>query len=132
MWNDGDVRFVLIGAGAIGGVVGGRLSEHGYEVAFVARGAHGAEIERNGLRVHSPAGTTTVNAQVAGSPGRIELAEPGRGCQLRGAYSQGVHSCDRGVRDRGHESFELAYRRTIFVPRDAVDQTGVLEAIQIA
>ena len=35
-----DVRIVLIGPGAVGGVVGGRLFQHGHDVVLVARGAH--------------------------------------------------------------------------------------------
>ncbi len=32
------MRFVVMGAGAIGGVLGGRLAEHGHDVVLVARG----------------------------------------------------------------------------------------------
>jgi len=48
------VRFVVLGAGAIGGVVGGRLVEHGHDVVLVARGDHGAAIAADGLLVRSP------------------------------------------------------------------------------
>jgi 2-dehydropantoate 2-reductase len=48
------VRFVVVGAGAIGGVVGGRLAEHGHDVLLVARGPHGEAIARDGLLVRSP------------------------------------------------------------------------------
>ena len=34
------MRFVVYGAGAIGGVLGGRLHEAGHEVVLIARGAH--------------------------------------------------------------------------------------------
>ena len=34
------MRFVVFGAGAIGGVIGARLAEGGHEVALVARGRH--------------------------------------------------------------------------------------------
>ena len=34
------MRFVVYGAGAIGGVVGGRLHEAGHEVVLIARGDH--------------------------------------------------------------------------------------------
>ena len=47
-------RYVVIGAGAVGGLAGARLAEAGHEVAFVARGEHGAAIERDGLKVRSP------------------------------------------------------------------------------
>ena len=33
------MRFVVLGAGAIGGVVGGRLAQHGHDVALIARDA---------------------------------------------------------------------------------------------
>lgn len=48
------MRFVVLGAGAIGGVVGGRLVEHGHDVVLVARGDHGAAIAADGLLVRSP------------------------------------------------------------------------------
>ena len=34
------MRFIIYGAGAIGGVIGGRLAEHGHDVALIVRGAH--------------------------------------------------------------------------------------------
>ena len=48
------MRFVVLGAGAIGGVVGGRLAEHGHDVVLIARGAHYEAIRDNGLRIESP------------------------------------------------------------------------------
>src|SRR5829696_4438854 len=35
-WQGGGMRFVVVGAGAVGGVVGGRLAQHGHEVVLVA------------------------------------------------------------------------------------------------
>jgi 2-dehydropantoate 2-reductase len=58
------MRFVVIGAGAIGGVVGGGLARAGHEVAWVARGAHGRAIREHGLRIESPSGTAVVRAPV--------------------------------------------------------------------
>jgi 2-dehydropantoate 2-reductase len=48
------MRFVIIGAGGVGGVVGGRLSQHGHDVALVARGEHLKAIQADGLRLQSP------------------------------------------------------------------------------
>ena len=48
------MRYVVVGAGAVGGVIGGLLADAGREVALVARGAHGAAIERDGLVVRRP------------------------------------------------------------------------------
>ena len=47
------MRFVLLGAGAVGGIVGGRLARAGCDVVLVARGAHAAAIRAAGLRVDS-------------------------------------------------------------------------------
>jgi 2-dehydropantoate 2-reductase len=46
------MRFIVFGAGAIGGVIGARLFEGGYDVTLVARGDHLQAIQRDGLRLH--------------------------------------------------------------------------------
>ena len=46
-------RFIVFGAGAVGGVVGGRLFQHGSDVVLVARGAHADALQRTGLRLQS-------------------------------------------------------------------------------
>ena len=43
-------RYVIIGAGAIGGSVGGRLHQAGRDVVLVARGPHLDALRRDGLR----------------------------------------------------------------------------------
>lgn len=50
------VRIAVMGAGGIGGYVGGRLAEAGEEVHLIARGSHLAAIQANGLKVESPHG----------------------------------------------------------------------------
>jgi 2-dehydropantoate 2-reductase len=59
------VRYVVVGAGAVGGTVGGRLHDAGRDVVFVARGAHGAAMQRDGLRLATPERVVTVRAPVA-------------------------------------------------------------------
>jgi 2-dehydropantoate 2-reductase len=53
------VRWVIIGAGAIGGLIGARLFEHGSDVVLVARGDHYRAIRTAGLQVDAPDGTVT-------------------------------------------------------------------------
>jgi 2-dehydropantoate 2-reductase len=65
-------RFVVYGAGAIGGVLGTELARAGHEVILIARGAHLAAIRRDGLRVLSPAGARTQHLPVAGHPGEVD------------------------------------------------------------
>ncbi|MBV9250088.1 MAG: ketopantoate reductase family protein [Acetobacteraceae bacterium] len=50
------MRFVIMGAGGLGGYFGARLASAGNDVAFVARGAHLAAIRQKGLRVSSALG----------------------------------------------------------------------------
>lgn len=48
------MRYVVVGAGGIGGVLGGRLAEAGREVVLVARGRHAEVLQREGLRMALP------------------------------------------------------------------------------
>ena len=45
------MRTLIYGAGAIGGYVGGLLSKAGNDVTLLARGAHAAALERDGLTI---------------------------------------------------------------------------------
>lgn len=50
------MRIAVFGTGAVGGYFGGRLLEAGEDVSFIARGAHLAALQRDGLRLTSPKG----------------------------------------------------------------------------
>jgi 2-dehydropantoate 2-reductase len=67
------VRFVIFGAGAIGGVIGARLAQSGRDVVLVARGAHLEAIRARGLRIESAAGSATVAIPAVGDPAAAEL-----------------------------------------------------------
>jgi 2-dehydropantoate 2-reductase len=67
------VRFVIYGAGAIGGVVGARLFQNGYDVALIARGAHYEAIRARGLRIQSPADDETLAIPVVDHPSALTL-----------------------------------------------------------
>ncbi len=54
------MKIVMFGAGGVGGYFGGRLAQAGCDVSFVARGAHLAAIQRDGLRLVSPKGDAHV------------------------------------------------------------------------
>lgn len=68
------MRYVVVGAGAIGGTVGGRLSQSGQPVVFVARGDHGAAIAANGLTLTSPEASVTLRIPVFPTLAATELA----------------------------------------------------------
>lgn len=65
------MRFVVLGAGAIGGVVGARLAQHGHEVVLIARGANYEAIRDNGLRIESPDAAATLHIPVVDTPANI-------------------------------------------------------------
>ncbi|MSQ88959.1 MAG: 2-dehydropantoate 2-reductase [Betaproteobacteria bacterium] len=45
------MKICIYGAGAVGGLIAGRLAQSGHEVSVVARGAHLAAIRKDGLRI---------------------------------------------------------------------------------
>lgn len=51
------MRIAIVGAGGVGGLLGGLLARAGEEVLVVARGAHLDAIRAEGIRVESPLGT---------------------------------------------------------------------------
>ena len=60
------MRFVIAGAGAIGGYIGARLAKAGADVVLFARGPHLRAMEERGLRVVSPDGDFEVRPAVTG------------------------------------------------------------------
>lgn len=63
------MRLVILGAGAIGGVVGAFAARAGRDVLLVARGAHLAAIRDVGLRVETPTETFVVRPAATARPG---------------------------------------------------------------
>ena len=48
------MRIAIMGSGGVGAYVGSRLQAAGEDVVFIARGAHLAALQKDGLRVESP------------------------------------------------------------------------------
>jgi len=57
------MRIAVVGAGAIGGYLGARLSLAGEEVTFIARGPNLAAIQASGLKLIAEDGTRTTTAR---------------------------------------------------------------------
>ncbi|MBV9950566.1 MAG: ketopantoate reductase family protein, partial [Acidimicrobiia bacterium] len=70
------MRYVIFGAGGIGGVIGGRLAQHGHDVVLVARGAHHDAIRERGLRMRTPDGPVQVDVPVTDD---VATLSPGDG-----------------------------------------------------
>jgi len=66
------LRYVIYGAGAVGGSICARLLEAGHEAVLIARGPHLQAIQRDGLRVRTPEGESTTRIAAVGHPSEIE------------------------------------------------------------
>jgi 2-dehydropantoate 2-reductase len=62
------MRYIVIGAGAVGGTIGARLFQGGHEVLLVARGAHYEVLKRDGLRLITPDSAETLDIPAAPGP----------------------------------------------------------------
>lgn len=62
------MRYIVIGAGAVGGTIGARLHQGGHEVLLVARGAHYEALERDGLRLITSESDELLPIPVADGP----------------------------------------------------------------
>jgi 2-dehydropantoate 2-reductase len=61
MNNSSTPKIAVIGAGAVGSVIGGLLARAGVDVTLIARKAHVEAINTNGLRITGALGTFTVH-----------------------------------------------------------------------
>jgi 2-dehydropantoate 2-reductase len=58
---------LVVGAGSIGGLFGGRLAQAGRDVTFLVRAARAEQLRRDGLQIVSPLGNATVRPKLLAS-----------------------------------------------------------------
>ena len=66
------MKICIYGAGAVGGLIAGRLAQAGHAVSVVARGTHLTAIRKDGLRIRTPDGHVAT-VQLRASEGTGEL-----------------------------------------------------------
>ncbi|MFZ1995261.1 MAG: 2-dehydropantoate 2-reductase, partial [Solirubrobacteraceae bacterium] len=66
------MRFVIFGAGAIGGAVGARLHQSGHTVTLIARGVHLEAIRDRGLTFLTPVERAVLPLAAVGDPGDVD------------------------------------------------------------
>jgi 2-dehydropantoate 2-reductase len=66
-------RFIIYGAGGIGGVVGGHLALAGIEVILIGRSGHMNVVREKGLKLVKPNGTHTLQVTAVTSPAEADL-----------------------------------------------------------
>jgi 2-dehydropantoate 2-reductase len=64
---------VIYGAGAVGGVIGGRLHAAGFDVTLIARGAHLDALRSSGLHLITPERAEHHQVPVVGTPAEVDL-----------------------------------------------------------
>src|SRR5262249_46170886 len=69
----GQMRYIIIGAGAVGGTIGGSLFQGGHDVVLMARGAHLDALRARGLRLATPFGTHQLDIPAVGGPAELRL-----------------------------------------------------------
>ena len=66
-------RYIIYGAGGIGGSIGARLFQRGYDVVLIARGAHFRAIEDEGLRFVTPIQDVRIRIPAADHPQHVDF-----------------------------------------------------------
>ena len=69
------MRYIVIGAGAVGSTVAAQLQLAGIPTVLIARGEHGAAIRERGLRYRRPDREQLVHIPVAASSAEVELTK---------------------------------------------------------
>lgn len=67
------VKFLVVGAGAVGGYFGGRLLEKGADVTFLVREGRRRNLQEKGLVIHSDYGNATLSPKTIIAGEEVEL-----------------------------------------------------------
>ena len=69
------MRYIIYGAGGIGGGIGALLQLAGCDVALIARGSHLTAMQESGLLVRRPEGEQRVDVTAVGHPSELEIGD---------------------------------------------------------
>jgi 2-dehydropantoate 2-reductase len=115
------VRYIVYGAGAIGGTIGALLRRAERDVTLIARGAHLEALRRDGLTLEAPDGDVTLEIPAVGSPAEAEVGAGDvvllsmKTQDTAAALDELAAVCDPGVAvvcaQNGVENERLALRR---------------------
>jgi 2-dehydropantoate 2-reductase len=149
------VRFIIYGAGGIGGTIGARLFRSGSDVLLIARGPHLEAIQSRGLRFASPTLDETLAIPAVGHPADVDFNDEdvvvlcmksqhteGALRDLAAASSDEIPvvCCQNGVANEraALRRFAKVYGMVVFLPAEhlqpgevvtfAEDRGGVLDA----
>jgi 2-dehydropantoate 2-reductase len=69
------MKFLIVGAGAIGAYIGARMANAGFDVTLVARGPHLRAMQEHGVQVKSSEGDFLARPAIAGSLQEVGLVD---------------------------------------------------------
>src|SRR5579862_2373688 len=69
------MKFLIVGAGAIGAYIGARMARAGFDVTLFARGPHLRAMQERGVQVKSPEGDFEARPAVSGSLDAVGLVD---------------------------------------------------------
>jgi 2-dehydropantoate 2-reductase len=69
------MRYIIYGAGGIGGGIGGQLFHHGHEVVLICRGEQLTAIQRRGLTLKTPTDTLQLPIRAVGHPRELSFTD---------------------------------------------------------
>lgn len=69
------MRYVIYGAGGVGGAIGARLFHYGHETVFICRGEHHAILQRQGLTFKTPSETLRLRVRTVGHPAELKFTK---------------------------------------------------------
>lgn len=69
------MRYIIYGAGGVGGAIGARLFQHGHDTVFLCRGEHHAVLQRQGLTFKTPNETLQLRVRTVGHPAELKFTK---------------------------------------------------------
>ncbi|MGE0824428.1 MAG: ketopantoate reductase family protein [Candidatus Binatia bacterium] len=69
------MRYIIYGAGGVGGAIGGRLFSRGHDVVLICRGEHMTTIQRQGLTFKTPTETLQLPIRAVGHPAELKFTD---------------------------------------------------------
>ena len=132
------MRFIIYGAGGVGGVIGAQLFKGGENVVLIARGAHLEALQSEGLRYQTPSADERLPIPAVGhpselSPGAADVvlmtmkSQHSRGAldELRAVYGDTVPvvCCQNGVSNEREalRRFRSVYAMLVFLPAQMLE-----------
>ncbi len=137
------MRFIIYGAGGIGGSIGARLHMAGFEVVLIARGKHGELLQSRGLRFVSPIHDVVLPIPSIDHPSQLDYREGDivflcmKGQHTDGALmdlqpsvpdTTPIVCCQNGVANERHalRRFRNVYGMCVLVPAEHLEPGEVV------